>query len=69
MLPVDHPDRDMALTADHVKPVAKGGKTKWWNIVAAHYSCNNSRSNAKPAHIALGAIEADAIPLRPETDR
>jgi 5-methylcytosine-specific restriction endonuclease McrA len=48
MLPVDATDPELRLTADHVKPVARGGKTQWWNVVAAHALCNNNRSNGKP---------------------
>ena len=36
------------LTIDHVKPVSKGGKTTWDNIVTACNSCNDKKGNKLP---------------------
>lgn len=33
------------LTLDHVRPISKGGRTEWTNIVAACVSCNTLKGN------------------------
>ena len=40
------------MTIDHVNPRARGGTTKWENVVSSCYSCNSlkgHRTTMKPA--------------------
>jgi len=43
MLPVAAIADPQRCTADHLVPSARGGKTIWHNIVAAHFRCNQNR--------------------------
>jgi 5-methylcytosine-specific restriction endonuclease McrA len=43
MLAVDSADAELRATADHLKPLSRGGKTNWRNLVAAHQRCNQER--------------------------
>lgn len=48
----------MMLTRDHVKPVSRGGKDQWSNVVAACRICNTRKGNRLPeeAHMPLLAV-------------
>jgi 5-methylcytosine-specific restriction endonuclease McrA len=36
------------LTIDHVVPRCKGGKTDWYNVVAACQKCNSRKGDKEP---------------------
>ncbi len=52
------PYSDGILTRDHVKPVSRGGRNRWSNVVAACKQCNIRKGGRTPeeAHMALLAI-------------
>ena len=49
---------DGMLTRDHVRPVSRGGKNQWSNVVAACRLCNTRKGNRLPeeAHMPLLAV-------------
>ncbi len=49
---------DFMLTRDHVKPVSRGGRDRWSNVVAACRTCNTRKGDRHPeeAHMPLLAI-------------
>jgi 5-methylcytosine-specific restriction endonuclease McrA len=50
--------RDSNLTRDHVKPISRGGRDKWRNVVTACKRCNARKGSRLPeeAHMPLLAI-------------
>lgn len=50
------------LTFDHIKPVAKGGRKSWENIVTACWRCNNKKSGHTPAESGMRLIKAPTEP-------
>jgi len=50
--------RDSNLTRDHVKPLSRGGRDKWRNVVTACKRCNARKGSRFPeeAHMPLLAI-------------
>lgn len=40
-------------SVDHVKPLAKGGKHSWRNVVLAHRICNTLKSDREPEQLRL----------------
>lgn len=50
--------RDEELTRDHVKPISKGGRDHWANVVTACRRCNAHKGNRTPeqAHMPLLAV-------------
>lgn len=50
------------LTRDHVKPVSKGGRDIWENVVAACFSCNSRKGNRTPQQANMPLL---AVPYRP----
>ena len=49
---------DSSLTRDHVKPLSRGGKDRWSNVVTACKSCNTRKGGRTPeqAHMPLLAV-------------
>lgn len=50
------------LTLDHVKPVVRGGKKTWENIVAACVRCNQKKSDRNPEEVGLKLLRAPHAP-------
>ena len=50
------------LTRDHVKPVSKGGRDIWENVVAACFGCNSRKGNRTPQQAGMPLL---AVPYRP----
>jgi 5-methylcytosine-specific restriction endonuclease McrA len=50
------------LTLDHVKPVVKGGKKTWENIVAACIRCNQRKSDRSPEEAGLKLLRMPRVP-------
>ena len=50
--------RDILLTRDHVKPISRGGRNHWRNVVTACKRCNTRKGSRTPeeAHMPLLAI-------------
>lgn len=44
---------DWYPSVDHVKPLAKGGKHAWTNVVLAHRRCNSLKSDKEPEQMTL----------------
>ncbi len=49
---------DFMLTRDHVKPVSRGGRDRWSNVVTACRTCNTRKGDRQPeeAHMPLLAV-------------
>ncbi len=56
------PFPDSELTRDHIVPLARGGKNKWTNVVAACRRCNNHKGCHLPEECDMRLI---AVPYRP----
>ena len=57
-------------TYDHVVPRAKGGRTRWENIVIACVPCNSGKANRTPMEAGLRLVAAPVKPkYLPETLR
>lgn len=50
------------LTRDHVKPVSKGGRDVWENVVSACFGCNSRKGNRTPQQANMPLL---AVPYRP----
>jgi len=50
------------LTLDHVKPVVRGGKKTWENIVAACMRCNQRKSDRTPEEAGFRLAKAPIAP-------
>jgi len=50
------------LTLDHVKPVVRGGKKTWENIVAACMRCNQKKSDRSPEEVGFKLLRAPHAP-------
>lgn len=50
------------LTFDHVRPVTKGGKKSWDNIVSACWRCNNKKSGRTPLESGMHLIKYPCEP-------
>ncbi len=50
------------LTRDHVRPVSKGGRDIWENVVTACFHCNSRKGNRTPQQASMPLL---AIPYRP----
>lgn len=44
---------DWYPSVDHIKPLAKGGKHAWTNVVLAHRRCNSIKSDKEPEQMTL----------------
>jgi 5-methylcytosine-specific restriction endonuclease McrA len=51
------------VTYDHVVPRAKGGKTRWENIVIACVSCNSRKANRTPEEAGMRLV---SVPVKPK---
>ena len=50
------------LTLDHVKPVVRGGRKTWENIVAACIRCNQRKGNRTPEEAGLPLLKVPRVP-------
>lgn len=50
------------LTLDHVKPVVRGGKKTWENIVAACMRCNQRKSDRTPEEAGFKLLKMPRVP-------
>jgi 5-methylcytosine-specific restriction endonuclease McrA len=50
------------LTLDHVKPVVRGGKKTWENIVAACMRCNQKKSDRTPEEVGFKLLRSPHAP-------
>jgi len=50
------------LTMDHVKPVVKGGKKNWENIVAACTKCNQKKGDRAPEEVGFKLLNRPVVP-------
>ena len=53
---------DKALTRDHVKPLSKGGKNHWANVVTACRPCNVRKGNRTPEKARMPLLAIPYIP-------
>lgn len=53
---------DGQLTRDHVKPISRGGRDRWSNVVSACRGCNTRKGNRTPEEAGLTLL---AIPYAP----
>jgi 5-methylcytosine-specific restriction endonuclease McrA len=53
---------DGQLTRDHVKPLSRGGRDRWSNVVSACKSCNTRKGNRTPEEAGLSLL---AVPYAP----
>lgn len=51
-----------ALTRDHVRPVSRGGRDTWENVVSACFHCNSRKGNRTPAQAGMPLL---AVPYPP----
>ena len=51
-----------ALSRDHVKPLSRGGRDKWTNVVTACRRCNNRKADKMPEEANMQLL---AIPFVP----
>ena len=58
----DYSERMQELTRDHVKPISKGGKDHWSNVVTACRRCNTHKGGRTPE---LANMPLLAIPYVP----
>lgn len=58
----DYSDHALELTRDHVKPISKGGKDHWANVVTACRRCNTHKGGRTPE---LANMPLLAIPYVP----
>jgi len=56
----------LRLTRDHIRPVSRGGKDTWMNVVAACRHCNGQKRNRTPEEAGLELIYAPYIPNKAE---
>ncbi|HET6602744.1 MAG TPA: HNH endonuclease [Xanthomonadaceae bacterium] len=50
------------LTRDHVKPISRGGRDAWENVVSACLSCNIRKGGRTPQQASMPLL---AVPFRP----
>jgi 5-methylcytosine-specific restriction endonuclease McrA len=50
------------LTRDHVRPLSRGGRDRWTNVVAACRGCNTRKGNRTPEEAGMGLL---AVPYAP----
>lgn len=54
------PERE--LTLDHVKPVVRGGRKTWENIVTACIKCNQRKGHRTPEEAGLAMLNPPVVP-------
>jgi len=56
----------LRLTRDHIRPVSRGGKNTWMNVVAACRHCNGQKRNRTPEESGLELLYAPYVPNKAE---
>jgi hypothetical protein len=56
----------LRLTRDHIKPVSRGGRDTWMNVVTACRHCNGIKRNRTPEEAGIQLIYAPYVPNRAE---
>ena len=50
------------LTREHIKPVSRGGKNSWMNVVTACKSCNSHKGGRTPEEAKMSLVYAPYVP-------
>ncbi len=50
------------LTRDHVRPLSRGGKDKWSNVVTACKNCNSRKGNRQPEEAKMPLLAVPFVP-------
>jgi 5-methylcytosine-specific restriction endonuclease McrA len=53
---------DSQLTRDHIKPLSRGGKDIWSNVVAACKACNARKGNRSPEEAGMALLAIPYVP-------
>ncbi len=53
---------DFLLTRDHVKPVSRGGRDRWSNVVTACRNCNTRKGNRLPEEANMQLLAVPYVP-------
>jgi hypothetical protein len=56
----------LRLTRDHIRPVSRGGRDTWMNVVAACRHCNGQKRNRTPEESGLELLYAPYVPNKAE---
>lgn len=56
----------LRLTRDHIRPVSRGGKDSWMNVVTACRHCNGIKRNRTPEESGLELLYAPYVPNKAE---
>ena len=56
----------LKLTRDHIRPVSRGGRDTWMNVVTACRSCNGIKRNRVPEESGLELLYAPYVPNKAE---
>jgi len=54
------------LSRDHVKPLSRGGKDSWTNVVTSCRRCNNRKADATPEESGMELLAIPFVPNRHE---
>lgn len=54
--------QERELTMDHVKPVVRGGKKTWDNIVSACTKCNQKKGDRTPEEVGFRLLNKPVVP-------
>jgi len=55
-----------ALTRDHLRPLSRGGRDTWSNVVSACRSCNHSKGARTPEEAGMTLLAVPYVPNRAE---
>lgn len=56
----------LRLTRDHIRPVSRGGKDNWMNVVTACRHCNGMKRNRTPEESGVELLYAPYVPNKAE---
>ena len=59
-------DVEERLTRDHLRPLSRGGKDTWSNVVTACRSCNHAKGAQTPEEAGMSLLAVPFIPNRAE---
>lgn len=57
---------EFLLTRDHVRPLSKGGKDTWSNVVTACRGCNHAKGGRTPEQAGITLLAVPFVPNRAE---
>ena len=58
--------RYFRLTRDHIKPLSRGGRDTWMNVVTACRTCNGFKRNRLPEEAGMELLYAPYVPNKAE---